>query len=106
MSLSASEAFDLEEIRRCQYDGCSWVVFDDGAYRHVVESGHYDSCGYEFREPDDEWRASDYSAWCMRGKWADDATAAVVAGLCGLTHVHSATSGGCGRIDAKEVTDG
>lgn len=101
MSISASEAFDLRVIGRVTHDGQQWVVFDDGAYRFVVEAGHFDSCGHSTREPDDESRASDYSDWCGRGVWASDEVAAEVAGLCDLTHVHSAASGTCGRLEAK-----
>jgi hypothetical protein len=105
MSLSASEAFDLLEIGRCDFGGDQWVVFTDGAYRHVVGASHFDSCGRSARETDDEHRADDYSEWCSRGQWATDDVAAEVAALCDLTFVHSATSGGCGRVDAKEIAD-
>jgi hypothetical protein len=50
MSLSASEAFDLLEIGRCDFGGDQWVVFTDGAYRHVVSASHFDSCGRSVRE--------------------------------------------------------
>lgn len=101
--LSAADAFDLRVIGRAEHGGQTWVVFDDGAYRHVVEASHFDACGHMSREDDNERRADDYTAWCGRGFWATDEVAAEVAGLCGLTHVHSAVSGCCGRVDAVEV---
>jgi len=105
MSLSASEAFDLLEIGRCDHGGNQWVVFTDGAYRHVVGASHFDSCGRSARETDEEHRADDYGEWCSLGVWANDFVAGEVAALCDLAFVHSATSGGCGRIAAKEVSD-
>lgn len=101
MEISASEAFDLKVICRATHGGQQWVVFDDGAYRLVVEANHFDSCGCSTREPDDENRASNYSAWCGKGVWASDEVAAEVAAVCDLTHVHSAVSGGCGWVEAK-----
>ena len=104
--LSASEAFGLKVIGRATHGGKRWVVFDDGAYRHVVDAFHFNSCGYLRCETDDESRADDYSRWCGRGEWASDEVAAEVAAICDLTHVHSAVSGGCGRVEAKEVSNG
>lgn len=101
--ISAAAAFDLTVVGRARYGSSEWVVFDDGSYRHVVEAGHFDDCGAVEREPDDETRCNNYTAWCRRGLWADDDVAAKVAALCGLTHVHSATDGGCGRVAAAEA---
>jgi hypothetical protein len=101
--LSAAQAFDIEVIGRAKHGGQSWVVFTDGSYRHVVEAGHFLDSGYAAREADDERRADNYSDWCGRGLWAKDDVAAEVAGLCGLTHVHSAETGGCDRVDAVET---
>jgi hypothetical protein len=98
--ISATQAFDLEVIGRTVHAGHKWIVYDDGSYRHVVEAGHFLFTGLEAREPDDERRASNYTNWCRTGLFAKDDVAAEVAGLCGLTHVHSAESGGCGRVDA------
>ena len=100
--LSAAEAFDLREIGRAEHGGQTWVVFDDGHYRYVVEAGYFDACGVNEREHDGERRAGDYNDWCRRGLWAKDDVAAEVAGLCDLTHVHSAESGTSGRVDAVE----
>ena len=102
MGISAAEAFDLRVIGRAAHGGQQWIVFDDGAYRHVVAESHFDNSGFAAREADDERRADDYADWCGRGLWAKDDVAAEVAGLCDLTHVHSAESGGCGRVDAVE----
>lgn len=99
-TISAAAVFDLKVIGRCQHRGQTWVVFADGAYRHVVEAAHFDNCGRYTREADDERRAADYTEWCRGGTWATDEIAAEVAGLCDLTHVHSAVSGTCGRVDA------
>lgn len=101
MEISASEAFDLVEIGRCDCGRDRWVVFTDGAYRHVVDANHFDSCGYLKRESDDERRAAAYDEWCRNGLWANDRVAAEVAAMCDLTHVHSAESGTCGRVEAK-----
>lgn len=106
MGISASEAFDLVEIGRCDYGGNRWVVFTDGSYRHVVAASHFDSCGHSTRGPDDEHRAADYGEWCASGAWATDMVAAEVAALCDLTFVHSAESGTCSRVEAKENSDG
>jgi hypothetical protein len=102
MSLRASQAFDFEVVGRADHDGQKWIVFDDGQYRLVVAADHYLETGFDSRESDDEKRADNYTDWCRRGLWACNDVAAIVAGLCGLTHVHSSTSGGCGRVDAIE----
>lgn len=100
--LSAADVFGLREIGRAEHGGQTWVVFDDGQYRHVVEAEHFDACGYMRRE-NDESRSEDYTDWCRGGLWAQDDVAAEVAAICGLTHVHSAQSGTCGRVDAVEA---
>lgn len=105
MGISAAEAFDLVEIGRCHCRRDQWVVFTDNSYRLVVEASHFDDSAYPAREPDDERRASDYGEWCRNGLWANDSVAAEVAALCGLTFVHSAESGGCSRVEAKEIID-
>lgn len=105
VEVNAAVAFDLKEIGRCQHRGQTWVVFDDGAYRHVVEASHFDNSGRHVREADDERRAADYTEWCRGGTWATDEIAAEVAGLCDLTHVHSAQSGTCGRVDAATMVE-
>jgi hypothetical protein len=98
--INATEAFGLDVVARCTIDGREWVVFCDGAYRHVVSAEHYDAAA-ERRLDDDEARADAYSAWCgaNRPAWADDATAERVARDCGLSHVHSATDGCCGLVE-------
>jgi hypothetical protein len=106
MEISASEAFGLKVIGRATHGGKRWVVFDDGAYRHVVSECHFTSCGSPRCDTDGERCADAYSHWCGRGEWASDEVAAEVAAICDLTHVHSAVSGGCGRVEAKEVSDG
>lgn len=102
--ISAAQAFDLEVLGRAKHGGQEWIVYSDGAYRHVVEATHFNACGYRDREHDDERRADNYSEWCGRGLWAKDDVAAEVAGLCDLTHVHSAEDGTCSRVAAVEMT--
>jgi hypothetical protein len=101
--LSAAKAFDLDVLGRAQHGGRDWIVFSDGRFRHVVDQVHFLDSGHEAREPDDERRSENYTDWCRRGSWATDDVAAIVAGLCGLTHVHSAESGSCSRVDAVDI---
>lgn len=92
--MNATQVFGVEELGRVTIDGRRWVAYGDGAFRHVVEASHYD----------DASAADDYTVWCRKNRtaWADDATAAKVAAAIGLTHVHSATDGVCGRVPAAE----
>ena len=106
MGMSATEYFGFAVVGRADHGGQKWIVFDDGQYRFVVEAKHFDDTGFAASEPDDERRADNYTDWCRRGLWAKDDVAAEVAGLCDLTHVHSAESGGCGRVDAVEPVEG
>jgi hypothetical protein len=101
--LSAAQAFGLEVLGRARHGGQEWIVFSDGRFRHVVEAVHFLDSGYAAREADDERRADNYTDWCGRGLWAKDDVAAEVACLCELTHVHSAESGTCSRVDAVET---
>jgi hypothetical protein len=84
----------LESYGRTEYDGTEYVVYSDGAYRHVVTAASYDA-DHTVRDCDDL-----YTEWCGEVDFADDATSEAVGRQLGLTHVHSA-DGSCSRIDCE-----
>ena len=59
----------------------SWVVFEDGKYRHVVLAVDFDV--------DPPMSTDAYTAWCARAEFAGTDTALRVARACGLDFIHA-----------------
>lgn len=94
--MKITEKFHVREIGRADHRGTEYVVYDDGAYRHVVAAADFDR---EFGSDDDE---EGYTSWCGDADFADDETATAVGRACQLTMVHSATDGVCSVLDCEQ----
>ncbi len=99
--MTISERLNLEVLGREKVAGIDWVVYSDGAYRHVVTASDYDAeCTIPPADSDDD--AEPYTDWCSSAEFADDDTARQVGAACDLTCVHSALDGLCSVIDCED----
>jgi hypothetical protein len=97
--MNAGDALLLNYIGRTKIsDGRAVVVYDDGEYRHAVEAGHWDDCGFGPTN-DGEQRVTNFDCWnAVRRHWVDDHAAVEAARSLGLDFVHSAENGCCSRL--------
>lgn len=115
--MTSHTALQLETIHRITLDDIAYVLYSDGAYRHIVTAEHYDAetgdVDIDDLLGDDETASEAYTHWCdvghRRGAFPDDATAIRVGRAAGVSMIHSAIDGTCSPLaiedDAEPDTD-
>ena len=104
MDLFAGSALKLECIDRLIVDTMVYVIYDDGAYRHVIYADDWDrplsDDEQELLDADDLGAA--YTQWCQSSGGVDDDEALQVAAVAGLGYIHS-TTGTCSCLQVSPV---